>query len=139
MTSLGIEMQRRMQKVEGFRSLPLDLPYEDDVTFVKDAIVKVSGEKTFVETLQEQDAKSVLRACMEDNAADVCTEANMAGTCNDDGMCDCNEGFTGEDCSEAVVEEPEETDEEETEADEEETDEEEPEAEEESIVEEVIH
>ena len=36
---------------------------------------------------------------MEDNAADVCTEANMAGTCNDDGMCDCNEGFIGEDCS----------------------------------------
>merc|ERR1712223_835211 len=134
MTSLSIEMQRRMQKMEGFRSLPLDLPYEDDVTFVKDALEKVRGERTFVETLQEQDAKLILRACMEDNAADVCTEANMAGTCNDDGMCDCNEGFTGEDCSEAGVEEPEETVEEETEADEEETEEEE-----ESIVEEVIH
>jgi len=45
MTSLSIEMQRRMQKVEGFRSLPLDLPYEDDVTFVKDALEKVSGKK----------------------------------------------------------------------------------------------
>merc|ERR1712223_437392 len=132
MTSLGIEMQRRMQKVEGFRSLPLDLPYEDDVTFVKDALEKVSGKKTFVETLQEQDAKLVLRACMEDNAADVCTEANMAGTCNDDGRCDCNEGFTGDDCSEAIEEEPEETGPAETDG--EETDEEE-----ESIVEEVIH
>ena len=73
--------------------------FADDVTFVKDALEKVNGKKTFVETLQEQDAKLILRACMEDNAADVCTEANMAGTCNDDGMCDCNEGFTGEDCS----------------------------------------
>merc|ERR1712223_490173 len=132
MTSLSIEMQRRMQKVEGFRSLPLDLPYEDDVTFVKDALEKVSGEKTFVETLQEQDAKSVLRACMVDNAADVCTEANMIGLCNDDGTCMCDVGFTGDDCSEEVplepvVDGPEETDEEETDE------------EEESVVEEVIH
>merc|ERR1712223_830111 len=132
MTSLSIEMQRRMQKVEGFRSLPLDLPYEDDVTFVKDALEKVSGEKTFVETLQEQDAKSVLRACMVDNAADVCTEANMIGLCNDDGTCMCDVGFTGDDCSEEVplepvIDGPEETDEEETDE------------EEESVVEEVMH
>ena len=33
MTSLSIEMQRRMQKVEGFRSLPLDLPYEGMLFF----------------------------------------------------------------------------------------------------------
>merc|ERR1712223_1923768 len=132
MTSLSIEMQRRMQKVEGFRSLPLDLPYEDDVTFVKGALEKVSGEKTFVETSQEQDAKSVLRACMVDNAADVCTEANMIGLCNDDGTCICDVGFTGDDCSEEVplepvIDGPEETDEEETDE------------EEESVVEEVIH
>ena len=35
MTSLSIEMQRQMQKVEGFRSLPLDLPYEGMLFYIE--------------------------------------------------------------------------------------------------------
>merc|ERR1719225_1559684 len=99
MTDLSIEMQRQMQKEHGFRSLPLNLPYKNDIDLVRHTLKKVS-EKSFVQTLQDQDAKTprAIRACTEDTAADVCIDIGMLGTC-DNGICDCQPGFFGEDCS----------------------------------------